>query len=169
MPISKRSPPAAPPAVLTSTAESPSASGEGNRTRSEPDSCRRPRRVIPSSMRTSKATLPWARLASKIADAARVSDRIRPPGERDRKGRVTKTLQGHLAADLARVEVRAVAGIFHRAPVHDRKIVAELTGKVEILFDQQDRDVVEAAQVRNRAADVLDDRGLNALGWLVQQ
>src|SRR5882762_2695035 len=171
MPISKRSPPATPPAVLTSTAESPSASGEGNRTRSEPDSCKVPRRVTPSSRRTSKATLPWARLAAKIADAARVV-RIRPRSvpwssatERPRH----KALQGHLAADLARVEVGAVTGIFHRAPVHDRKIVAELAGKVEILFDQHDCDVAEVAQVGDRAADVLDDRGLNALGRLVQQ
>src|SRR5712675_644578 len=171
MSISKRSPPATPPAVLTSTAERPSASGEGNRTRSEPDSCRRPRRVTPSCKRTLKRTSPWARLAAKIADAARVV-RIRPRSvpwssatERPRH----KALQGHLAADLVGIEVRAVASIFHRAPVHDRKIVAELTGKVEILFDQHDRDVAEVAQVRDRAADVLDDRGLNALGRLVQQ
>src|SRR5260221_339887 len=127
MSISNLSPPAMPPAVLTNTAESPSASGEGNRTRSEPDSCRRPRRVTPSSRRTSKATLPWARLAAKIAEAAPF--RISSPGARP-PGRVTASSQRHLAADLARVEVRAVAGIFHRAPVHDGKIVAELAGKV---------------------------------------
>src|SRR5205814_1728844 len=51
------------------------------------------------------------------------------------------SLQRHLAADFVRIEVRAIAGILDRAPVHDRKIVAELAGKVEILFDQHDRDV----------------------------
>ena len=65
--------------------------------------------------------------------------------------------------------LRAIAGIFHGAPVHDREIVAELAGKVEILFDQHDRDVAEAAQIGDRAPDVLDDRGLDALGRLVQQ
>ena len=44
-----RSPPATPPAVLTNTADRPSASGEGKRTRSEPDSCRWRRRVSPST------------------------------------------------------------------------------------------------------------------------
>ena len=63
----------------------------------------------------------------------------------------------------------AVAGIFHRAAVHHRKIVAELAGKVEILFDQHDRDVAEVAQIGDGAADVLDDRGLDALGRLVEQ
>src|SRR5215468_138869 len=78
--MSKRSPPATPPAVLTKTAERPSPSGEGKRTRSEPDSCRRPRRVTPSSQRTSKRTAPCARLAAKIAEAARVSVRIHSSG-----------------------------------------------------------------------------------------
>src|SRR5258707_4274094 len=63
----------------------------------------------------------------------------------------------------------AVAGILHGAPVHDGEIVAELAGKVEILFDQHDRDVAEAAKIRDRARDVLDDRWLNALGRLVKQ
>ena len=63
----------------------------------------------------------------------------------------------------------AVAGIFHRAAVHDREIVAELAGKVEILLDQHDRHVAEAAQIGDGAADVLDDRGLDAFGRLVEQ
>jgi len=41
--------------------------------------------------------------------------------------------------------------IFTAPPVHDRKIVAELAGKVEILFDQHDRDVAEVAQVKRFA------------------
>src|SRR5262245_31378698 len=126
--MSKRSPPATPPAVLTNTAERPSSSGEGKRTRSEPDSCRRPRPVEPSSQRTSKRTAPCARLAAKIAEAARVSVRIHPSGgghrprqsstfgfEHDLVGKPATTfalrgppgpdhaLQSHLAADLAGV------------------------------------------------------------------
>src|SRR6202051_3348704 len=59
----KRSPPATPPAVLTKTANNPSASGEGKRTRSEPDSWSWPRRVTPSAWRTSNLTAPLPRLA----------------------------------------------------------------------------------------------------------
>src|SRR6201988_2766327 len=186
--MSKRAPPATPPAVLTNTAERPSSSGEGKRTRSEPDSCKRPRRVTPPSQRTSKRTAPCARLAAKIAEAARVSVRIHPSGggraraaseyyfcfEHDLVGKPAPTfpdhaLQSHLAADLVRVEIFAVAPVFHRAPVHDREIVAELAGKVEILFDQHDGDVAEIAQIGNGAADVLDNRGLDAFGRFIEQ
>src|SRR3981081_525996 len=68
--MSKRPPPATPPAVLTNTADRPCASGDGNRTRNEPDSCRCRRRVTPSTRCTSKATDPTARLAAKISEAA---------------------------------------------------------------------------------------------------
>src|SRR4029077_4049712 len=78
-------------------------------------------------------------------------------------------LQRHLPADLARVEIISIAGEFHRAPVHDREIVAELAGKVEILFDQDDGDVAKAAKIGDRAADIFDDRGLDAFGRLVEQ
>src|SRR5882724_12090279 len=127
--MSKRSPPAMPPAVLTNTPDWPSPSGEGNRTRNEPDSCKTPRRVTPSSRLTSNLTAPWARLAAKVADVARaVSVRIRPPngshlscvfltptGTRNRDETLLQ-LQRHLAADFGGIEVRAVAGIFYRAP-----------------------------------------------------
>ena len=58
---------------------------------------------------------------------------------------------------LHAIEAGSVAGIFDRAPVHDREIVAELAGKVEILFDQHDGDVAQAAQIGDGARDVLDD------------
>src|SRR6188768_3275279 len=167
MSISNRSPPAMPPAVLTKTAERPSASGEGKRTRSEPDSCNWRRRVAPSTWCTSNLTEPCARLAAKIAEAALVGSlRIRPqiPARPGKAG-----LQRHLAADFSGVHGAAVAGIFHGAPVHDSEIVAELAGKVEILFDQHDRHGAEAAQIGDGAADVLDDRGLDTLGRLVEQ
>src|SRR5207302_740009 len=165
MSISKRAAPAMPPAVLTNTPDRPSASGEGKRTRSEPDSCKSPRRVTPSCRCTPNLTAPWARLAANVAELARVlSVRIRPPNATP-----DTALQRHLAADLGGIEVGAVAGIFHRAAVHDRKIVAELAGKVEILFDQHDRHIAEAAQIGDGAADVLDDRRLNAFGRLVEQ
>src|SRR5258706_14536305 len=73
------------------------------------------------------------------------------------KGRIKPShaagLQRHLATDFAGIEVAAVAGIFHGAPVHDRKIVAEFAGKVEILLDQADRDVAKPAQIVDRRPD----------------
>jgi hypothetical protein len=48
-------------------------------------------------------------------------------------------------------------------------MIAELVGKVEILLDQHDRHLAEPAQVRDRTADVLDDRRLDALGRLIEQ
>src|SRR4051812_533524 len=161
--MSKRSPPATPPAVLTNTPERPSSSDEGKRTRREPDSCKIPRRVTPSRAWTSKRTAPRARLASNTEDVAKTSLRIRLPRSRQ------NGLQRHLAADFARVEIGAVAGELHRAAIHHRKTVAEFAGKVEILFDQHDGDVAEIAQIRDGSADVLDDRGLDALGRLVEQ
>src|SRR6516225_10104973 len=122
MSMSKRSPPATPPAVLTNTADRPSPSGEGKRTRSDPDSCKARRRVTPSAWWTSKLTAPRARLAAKIAEFVLVvSLRIRPASHQrphpdgDRSKR-------HLPADLARVEIAAIAGVLHRAPVHDSEI-----------------------------------------------
>src|SRR5207245_2086041 len=128
--MSKRSPPAMPPAVLTNTPDRPSASGEGNRTRKEPDSCRTPRRVTPSSSLTSNLTAPWARLAAKVAEVARVVS-VRIPSPKAQPRRPYLRLQRHLAADLGGIHRAAVAGVFHGAAVHDREIVAELAGKVE--------------------------------------
>src|ERR1700676_1363580 len=147
MSMSKRSSPATQPAVFTNTAERPSASGEGKRTRSEPDSCRWRRRVTPSTRCTSKATLPLARLAAKIAEVALVvSVRIRPQKTalslRHKAG-----LQRHLTADFGGIELTAIAGIFHRAPVHDREIVAEFAVLYEFLQLSTDADVAYPAQI----------------------
>src|SRR5262245_13809408 len=116
--MSKRSPPARPPAVLTNKAESPSSSGDGKRTRKEPDSCRRPRLVIPSSQRTSKLTAPCARLAAKIAEASRLSVRIQALRKRPRAAASdydhrALLSQSHLAADLGPIEIAAIAAILH--------------------------------------------------------
>src|SRR5204863_6493407 len=107
MSMSKRSPPATPPAVLTNTPERPSSSGEGKRTRREPDSCKVPRRVTPSRAWTSKRTAPRARLASNTEDVVKTSLRIRLP---NRAAAELLGLQRHLAADFGRVEIGAVAG-----------------------------------------------------------
>src|SRR2546430_17655446 len=130
MSISKRSPPAMPPAVLTNTPDRPSASGEGKRTRSEPDSCKSPRRVTPSCRCTPNLTAPWARLAANVAELARVlSVRIRPPNATP-----DTALQRHLAADLGGVEVGAGAGSFYPAPIPYRENCPEVAGKCAIMF-----------------------------------
>src|SRR6202035_1883990 len=172
--MSKRSPPAMPPAVLTSTAESPASSGEGKRTRSDPASCSSRRRVTPSMSLTSNRTAPLARLAAKIAALCDVVSFCIPPtlSPRDLNSGLLRHRpgsQGHLTADFRRIEIASIAGVFHGAAVHDREIVAELAGKVEILLDEDDGDVAEAAKVGDGAADILDDRGLDAFRRLVEQ
>ena len=49
------------------------------------------------------------------------------------------------------------------------ELVAELAREVEILLDQHDRHLAEVAQIGDRAPDILDDRGLDAFGRLVEQ
>ncbi len=71
------------------------------------------------------------------------------------------------SADL--VEIGAAGRIDHSAPVHHHERVAKFLREIEILLDQHDRHLAKAAQVGDRAADVLDDRGLDALGRLIEQ
>ena len=63
----KRSPPVMPPPVLTITASSACDPPLGKRTRSEPSSCTRVRRVRPPAAATRNAMCPVARLAAKIS------------------------------------------------------------------------------------------------------
>jgi len=49
----------------------------------------------------------------------------------------------------------------------DREKLSPSCRQVEILFDQDDRHVAEAALIGDGAADVLDDRTVNAFGRLV--
>src|SRR5215471_17043451 len=138
MSMPKRSPPAMPPAVFTSTASSARPAGPGKRTRSEPCSATRLRRVTPAVAATASAIRPSARLAAKI-----------------------------ISADT--VAAGAVAPVGDAAAIHDDEMIAELAGKVEILLDQHDRHLPEPAQIRDGAADVLDDRRLDAFRRLVEQ
>ena len=41
--------------------------------------------------------------------------------------------------------------------------------EAEILLDQQDREVAPLADRLQRFGDLVDDRGLDALGWFVEQ
>src|SRR5215472_1403639 len=57
---------------------------------------------------------------------------------------------------------------YHLATVHDHIGVSERPRELEVLLDQQDRHVAECCEVADHALDLLDDRGLNAFGRLVQ-
>ena len=68
------------------------------------------------------------------------------------------------------LDVEGLAGARQHdlAAVHDREIVGQLVGELEILLDQQDRHVATLAQEGDGAADVLDDGRLDAFGRLVE-
>ena len=70
---------------------------------------------------------------------------------------------------VIRPRVLARAGEHHDAAVKHGVIVADIARPFEILLDDEDRHLALAAQMDERAADVLDDRRLDALGRLVQQ
>ena len=55
------------------------------------------------------------------------------------------------------------------ATVERIEFVREVKGEVEILFDQNHCNLALIAQLCNHAADLLDDIGLNAFRWLVQE
>src|SRR5580704_10781888 len=162
MSMSKRSPPVMPPPVLTMTASSAVLLLPlGKRTRSEPASWTLPRRLPPGPAATVNATLPTARLPVKISlrsGAPSIGSPIR-----------IRASNRHGALERALVEIVAVAGIDDGAAVHDGEMVAEFAGKVEILLDQHDGDLAERAQIGDGAADILDDRRLDAFGRLVEQ
>src|ERR1700722_12704994 len=159
----KRSPPVIPPPVLTMTASSPAwLLPLGKRTRSEPDSWTRPRRLPPGPAATVNAILPTARLPAKISLRSGALPSIGSPIKNRASNR-------HGALERALVEIVAVAGIDDGAAVHDGEMVAEFAGKVEILLDQHDGDLAERAQIGDGAADILDDRRLDAFGRLVEQ
>src|SRR5580700_6129542 len=162
MSMSKRSPPVMPPPVLTMTASSDWLLPLGKRTRSEPASWTRPRRLPPSPAATVNAMRPSARLPAKISLRNGALPTIKPAIKNRASNR-------HGALERALVKVVAVAGIDDSAAVHDGEMVAEFAGKVEILLDQNDGDLAERTQIGDGAADILDDRRLDALGRLVEQ
>src|SRR5271169_1405211 len=88
----------------------------------------------------------------------------------DSRSRGSSVVASHrqLPPDLTLVHGFARAREHDRAAVHDRVIVGDVARPFEILLDHQDRHLALAAQMDERAADVLDDRRLNALGRLVE-
>src|SRR5690349_2759084 len=55
-----------------------------------------------------------------------------------------------------------------RATVHDVKAVADAEAEIEILFDEQDADFAFLLDLHQSVANQVDDAGLNAFGWLVE-
>ena len=72
------------------------------------------------------------------------------------------------ALDLGAIELAHRAGQHDLAAIHHEHRVGEIAGEVEILLDQHDRHAALLAEVVDGAADILDDRGLDTLGRLVQ-
>ena len=91
----------------------------------------------------------------------------------ERPGRLVRGAQvagsdRHVTAHGLGIEGLARARHHDLAAVHHGEVVGQLVGEVEILLDQQDRHVAALAQEDDGAADVLDDRGLDAFGRLVE-
>src|ERR1051326_9427794 len=98
-----------------------------------------------------------ARLAANTSRDATACPTVQPS---DRQ----RLLQRRLVHRLA------PGAVDHGAAIHHLETVAQLAGEVQILLDQHDGDLAERAEIRDGAADILDDRGLNPFGRLgVQQ
>src|SRR5713226_715249 len=80
----------------------------------------------------------------------------------------TGTSYREVAADIAFHHVVGIAGQYHFAALHDDIAIGQRPGELEILLHQQDRHVAAPSEVADDALDLLDDRGLDALGRLVQ-
>ena len=160
----KRSPPAMPPAVLTQHRFEIVAPADRESARAASLARRRgARRVVPSGPRRRSAIRPAARLAAKTS-RSRQARLIIGLGSS-----VTIHKRQTRGAASASSRSRGVPAYDDRAAIHHDEAVAELAGEIEILLDQHDRHVAELAQVGDGAADILDDRGLDAFGRLVEQ
>ena len=152
-----------------------------------PAQCR-PRRRSRRRLRTSSTSLALRRreAASKGASgdaeaAGRLSRFLDPPSRRDARHRSSRmrsvalvartwalASDRHPRAHRGLVHLLARAGEHDDAAVQHRVVVADVARPFEILLDDEDRHLALAAQMHKRAADVLDDRRLDALGRLVE-
>src|SRR5581483_2884437 len=152
VPISyrSRSPHAMPPAVLIRTPSSRSPSVmRGKRMRRGPDSERRSTVLRTPDFLAVSASAPSARIEGGSTAVA-------------------ATLKGETLTDIGRLHHGTVACHHKLAAIHDREIVGKLLHEVEILLHQEDRHVAALTEVFQRITDILDDRGLDAFGRLVE-
>src|SRR6476646_5233814 len=168
MAMENRSPPVMPPPVLTITASSASPAALGKRTRSEPSSCTRARRVTPPAAATASAMWPVARLAAKVCARSSLASITRPavmPREGwhpvNTKASAYAIGRGVLgprfrgddagpsyrqrAFERAFVHAVTLAGIDDGAALHHQQMVAQFLREVQILLDQNDRHLLQVA------------------------
>src|SRR5258705_13470739 len=70
--------------------------------------------------------------------------------------------------DAVSLHIRPRAALDDLAALHHQVLVGERAREIVVLLDQQDRHVAARGERADRALDVLDDRGLDALGRLVE-
>src|SRR5688572_8049117 len=116
---------------------------------SGPSALRVPRTVRPLLDSNPSARLAVHEAASGSASCIRESYRQQP----------AHSVRVHLGAAPARNDFAAL---------HYEVLIGERAREVVILLDQQDRHLAGGGERADRALDFLDDRGLDALGWLVE-
>src|SRR5437899_1598359 len=65
--------------------------------------------------------------------------------------------------------MRASIGMHDTATLHDQDMVGDVEHEAQHLLAYDDAEIADAADVAQQAGDVPDDRGLDALGRLVEQ
>src|SRR5437667_199624 len=119
------------------------------------------RAAAPTAMSMSKSSPPATPPAVLMMTAS--SSGEGGPGQRKRSAPSSRRRARRLVHGIARA--RKDDG----TAVHHRKVVSQLAREVEILLDEDDRDLSQVAQIGDGARNVLDDGGLNTLGWLIEQ
>src|SRR5690606_7499792 len=77
-------------------------------------------------------------------------------------------LHHEMTTHLRQIEIAGRSRMLDLAAIHDVDVVGDLATGIEELLDQQNGHALFVAQELQRAADILDDRGLNALGGFIQ-
>src|SRR5688572_3656109 len=72
------------------------------------------------------------------------------------------------ALDAVALHVGAGAARHDLAALHDQVLIGERARKVVVLLDEEDRHLAGRGERADGALDLLDDRGLDALGGLVE-
>src|SRR5688572_15508756 len=111
-------------------------------------------RRVPSTVLPFLASKPNARLA--VHEAASGSASCMRESYRQQ---AAHSVGIHLGAAAARDDL---------ATFHDEVLIGERAREVVILLDQQNRHLARGGERADRALDLLDDRGLDALGRLVE-
>ncbi len=83
---------------------------------------------------------------------------------------VTKSgLNGHQLTHAVGGHVSSTPSRYHLPPFHHEVLIRQLGREVVVLLHKHDRHLSAAGQQADHAADVLDDRRLDAFGRLVEQ